>query len=64
MNLPEKHLPKEAIAELLGVHPRTVWRWWRQGRITGHWVGARLRFLWSEVEPAAVLPAKTTEGSK
>jgi excisionase family DNA binding protein len=51
---PEKLLPKDAIADRLGVKPRTVWVWYRRGKIAGVRVGGRLRFYWSAVERAMV----------
>ena len=52
---PEKLLPKEAIAELLGVKPRTVLVWYERGKFDGIKVGKRaVRFYWSVVERAMV----------
>ncbi len=55
---PEKLLPKAAIAELLGVTPRTVWKWYRRGKLAGVQFGGKggpIRFYWSAVAKA-VLP--------
>ncbi len=55
MNPPEKLLTKEAVADLLGVSPRTVLDWFYQGRFPAAKVGKRaVRFHWSVVERAMV----------
>ena len=53
MAAPEKLSTKEAIAELLGVKPRTVWVWsWVQKKFPGVKVGRRRQYRWSDVEKA------------
>lgn len=46
------------LATLAGLHPDTVARWARQGRIPGHHVGRRWRF-----EYPAILDALGGEGA-
>ena len=56
---PEKLLPKEAIADLVGMRPRTVLGWYHTGKIKGVKIGRRVRFYWSAVEAALVKEAGT-----
>jgi len=46
----EGYLDKKAVARLLGVVPRTVNDWVKEGKIPGYRIGNRFRFKWAEVE--------------
>lgn len=63
----EGFLDKAAVADRLGIRPRTVGEWAKQGKIPAYRIGNYLRFKWAEVEshlaatcrvtnPLAVLP--------
>ena len=46
----EGYLDKKAVAKRLGVKPKTVSAWARQGRLPAYRVGDYLRFSWPEIE--------------
>ena len=46
----EGYLDKVAIAQRLGVKPRTVAEWANQGKLPAYRIGSYLRFKWAEVE--------------
>ena len=46
----EGYLDKVAVAKRLGLRPRTVGEWAKQGKLPAYRVGACLRFKWAEVE--------------
>ena len=46
----EGYLDKMAVAKRLGVKPKTVSAWARQGRLPAYRVGDYLRFSWPEIE--------------
>jgi excisionase family DNA binding protein len=43
-------LDKVGVAKRLGVKPKTVGAWARNGKIPAYRIGRRLRFKWAEVE--------------
>lgn len=46
----EGYLDKVAVAQRLGVKPKTVGAWAKQGRLPAYRLGPYLRFKWAEVE--------------
>ena len=46
----EGFLDKAAVAHRLGVRPRTVGEWAKQGKIPAYRIGNYLRFKWAEIE--------------
>lgn len=46
----DRFLTKQEVAQRLGIRPRTVAVWAREGRLPVYRVGRYLRFKWSEVE--------------
>ena len=46
----EGFMDKRAVAERLGVRPRTVGEWAKQGKIPAYRIGNYLRFKWAEIE--------------
>ena len=46
----EGYLDKVAVAKRLGLRPRTVAQWARQGRLPWYRFGRYLRFSWEEVQ--------------
>ena len=44
------YLDKVAVAQRLGMKPRTVGEWANQGKLPAYRVGPYLRFKWAEVE--------------
>jgi excisionase family DNA binding protein len=46
----EAFLDKTAVADRLGVRPRTVGEWANQGKLPAYRIGNSLRFKWAEVE--------------
>ena len=45
----EAPLTKEQVGVLLGIHPETIGKWAKEGRLPAHKAGRLLRFFWSEV---------------
>jgi len=61
----EGYLDKAAVAKRLGLKPRTISDWVRQGKLPAYRFGRYLRFKWDEVERALaatcrVATARTT----
>jgi excisionase family DNA binding protein len=46
----EGYLDKVAVAKRLGLKPRTVGEWAKQGKLPAYRLGPYLRFKWAEVE--------------
>lgn len=46
----EVFLDKAAVADRLGIRPRTVGEWAKQGKIPAYRIGNYLRFKWAEIE--------------
>ena len=46
----EGFMDKSAVADRLGVRPRTVGEWANQGKLPAYRLGPYLRFKWAEVE--------------
>ncbi len=44
------YLDKVAVARRLGVKPKTVGEWAKQGKLPAYRLGPYLRFKWAEVE--------------
>ena len=48
--MPEPLITKQRLAEIVGVHERTVEQWMRRGVVSYLKVGGAVRFRWSEVD--------------
>ena len=48
----ERWLNADEVANRIGLQPRTVALWVRQGRLPAYRLGRHLRFKWDEVERA------------
>lgn len=46
----EGYLDKVTVAKRLGVKPKTVGEWAKQGKLPAYRLGPYLRFKWAEVE--------------
>jgi excisionase family DNA binding protein len=60
----EGYLDSVAVAKRLGVKPRTVGEWAKQGKLPAYRVGRYVRFKWAEVEAQLAETCRVGSGSQ
>lgn len=56
----EGYLDKVAVAKRLGVKPKTVGEWAKQGKLPAYRLGPYLRFKWEEIEAHLAAECRVT----